>query len=196
MKKTLLALFSVVLGFNANAQDYTIFQENDIIAGKITAPVTFIEYASMTCGHCANFDKNVVQKLKKEFVETGKVAYTLREFPLDDLAMAVSKVQRCAPKDSYYDFVSAYFRSQRQWIAAEDKLTAISNIARLGGITPEKVQQCILDKNLHKEITAMKNSGIELGINSTPSFLINGTLYRGAMKYDQIKAIIEAELGE
>lgn len=196
MKKTLLALFAAVLGFNANAQDYTQLQKDDIVAGKLTAPVTFIEYASMTCSHCATFDKKIVKRLKEEYVDTGKVAYTLREFPLDDLAMAVSKIQRCAPEDSYYNFVSAFFASQKQWITSEDKLTAISNIAKLGGLTPEKVQQCILDKKIHQQVNKMKNSGVQLGINSTPSFLINGKLYRGGMSYAQVKSLIEAELAQ
>lgn len=196
MKKSLIALFAAVLSFNANAQDYTQLLETDNVLGDITAPVSFIEYASMTCSHCANFDKDIVQKLKKEYVETGKVAYTFRDMPLDDLAMAVSKINRCAPKDMFYRYVSAFFMSQRDWVMADDKLAAITNVARMGGMTAEQVQACILNPKIHKEVQEMKNSASTLGINSTPSFIVNGEIYRGNLGYERIKAIIEAELAK
>lgn len=196
MKKTLLALFVMALSFNAQAKDYTQLLETDNILGDMTAPVTFIEYASMTCGHCAAFDRDVVQKLKKEYVETGKVAYTFRDLPLDDLAMAVSKVNRCAPDEQFYDYLSAFFKSQRQWTMATDKLEAVGNIAKLGGMTSDQVQKCILNPKVHAEVQEMYNSAVTLGINSTPSFLINGELYRGNLGYQKIKAIIESELAK
>ncbi|HAG53390.1 MAG TPA: disulfide bond formation protein DsbA [Alphaproteobacteria bacterium] len=196
MKKTLVALLALGFSFNASAEDYTNFVASDNVVGKLTAPVTFIEYASMTCGHCATFDKQIVQPLKKEFVETGKVAYAFRDMPLDELALAVSKVSRCAPKESYYNFVSAYFASQKQWIMSNDKLEAITNIAKMGGMTAEKVQECILNPKIHQQVQEMKNSGISLGVNSTPSFFINGKMYRGNLGYERIRALIQAELGE
>lgn len=196
MKKSLIGLFALAVSFNANAQDYTQLLETDNVLGDLTAPVTLIEYASMTCGHCANFDKEVIQKIKKEYVETGKVAYAFRDMPLDDLAMAVSKINRCAPKDMFYNFVSAYFMSQQQWIQSDDKLAAITNVAKMGGMSSEDVQKCILDPKLHKQVQDMKNSAITLGINSTPSFMINGELYRGNLGYERVKALIEAELAK
>jgi protein-disulfide isomerase len=194
MKKILIAVSLTLFSFVANAQDYKNFVEGDNILGKITAPVSFIEYASMTCGHCAAFDKEVVQKLKKEYVDTGKVAYTLRDFPLDDLAVAVAKVNRCAPKDMFYKYVSAFFMTQRQWLSADDKLEAITSIAKMGGMTSEDVQKCILDPKLQKDVMDMKNSGLDLGLNSTPSFMINGEIYKGNLGYERIKALIDAQL--
>jgi len=196
MKKTLIALLALGFSFNASAEDYRNLVAFDNVEGKLTAPVTFIEYASMTCGHCATFDKQVIQPLKKEFVETGKVAYTFRDLPLDELAFAVSKVSRCAPEESYYNFVSAFFASQRQWIMADDKLEAITNIAKIGGMTAEKVQECILNPKIHQQVQEMKNSAIALGVNSTPTFFINGKMYRGNLGYEKIRALIQAELAE
>lgn len=196
MKKTVIALLALVASFNANAQDYTNFVDGDNVVGSITAPITFIEYASMTCGHCATFDKNVVQQLKKDYVESGKVAYALRPFPLDKIAMAVSKVQRCAPRESYYDFVEAFFSTQRQWLGSSDPLSAIKTIAKMGGMTEEKVEECILDEKIQREVNMFKQSGISLGVNSTPTFFINGKMYRGVGSYQQVKNVIEAELAK
>lgn len=196
MKKTLVAILALVLSFNANAVDYTNFVESDSIEGSISAPVTMITYASMTCGHCAKFELETMDRIKEEYVKTGKVAYAFRDMPLDDLAMAVSKINRCAPKESFSTYQKAFFKSQRQWIMADDKLAAITNIAKMGGMTEEQVRACILNPALHKQVSDMKNSAVTLGVNSTPSFFINGKLYRGNLGYQKVKALIEAELAK
>lgn len=193
--KKLFFLIAIVFAFNATAEDFNEIVKQDKILGKITAPVTFIEYASMTCGHCARFHKAIFSKLKEEYIDTGKVVFANRHMPLDDLAFAVSKVIECAPEQSYYNFVDAFFASQKQWISANDKLQSIKNIARLGGLSGEQVEQCIQDEKIHEKINYFKNSAVSLGINSTPSFIINGKLYRGVRSYESVKALIEEELG-
>jgi protein-disulfide isomerase len=195
MKKTLIAVLSL-LSFNASAQDFTQFMEGDIIEGSITAPVTVIEYASMTCGHCANFDKNVVQPLKADYVAKGKVAYTLRDMPLDQLAYAVSKVQRCVPNEQYYKLTQAFFAYQSQWLSASDKLGAIKNIAKLGGLTSDQVEACIRNDKIQQTVEDMRNSGIALGVDSTPTVFVNGKKYVGISSYEKLKTIIDAELAK
>lgn len=196
MKKLLIVMLALVASVNVKAEDYTNFIASDNILGKITAPVTFIEYASMTCGHCAHFDEDAIRKLKKEYVETGKVAYTFRDLPFDDLAMAVSKVNRCAPKKSFYKYLSAFFKTQRQWIFADDKLEAITHIAQMGGMKKSDVKACILNPKVQQEIQKSKDSAMVLGINATPAFIINGKIHTGALSYSKVKALIEAELAK
>ena len=194
MKKTVLAMLALAFSVNASAQDYTQFINGDNIIGSITAPVTIIEYASMTCGHCANFDKNVVQPLKDDYIAKGKVAYAFRDFPLDRLAFAVSKVQRCVPKEDFYTLVEAYFTYQREWLGAEDKLAAIKNIAKLGGLSDEKVEECIKDENIQQEIEIQRQSAVSLGVNSTPTIFVNGKMHTGIGSYEELKRIIDTEL--
>jgi protein-disulfide isomerase len=195
MKKTLIAVLSL-LSFNASAQDFTQFMEGDAIVGSITAPVTIIEYASMTCGHCANFDKNVVQPLKADYIAKGKVAYTLRDLPLDKLAYAVSKIQRCGTDEQFYQLNNAFFSYQQQWLTAQDKLGAIKNIAKLGGMSSDKVEACILDDKVQQKVEDMRNSAIALGVNSTPTIFVNGEKHVGIGTYEQLKKIIDAELAK
>lgn len=195
MKKTLIAVLSL-LSFNASAQDFTQFMEGDAIVGSITAPVTVIEYASMTCGHCANFDKNVVQPLKADYVAKGKVAYALRDLPLDKLAYAVSKVQRCGTDEQFHDLNKAFFAYQQQWTMAQDKLAAIANIAKLGGMSSDDVEACILNDKVQQKVENMRNSGIALGVNATPTVFVNGKMYTGIGTYAQLKKIIDAELAK
>ncbi|MCP4354066.1 MAG: DsbA family protein [Proteobacteria bacterium] len=197
MKKKIILAFAILgMALNVQAEDFTNFIAEDYIVGEITAPVTFITYASATCSHCAHFEKEVISKLKKDYIDTGKVAYAYREFPLDDLAFAVSKVQRCAGKKSYYRFVSAYFDSQMQWITAVNKLDAIKATARIGGMSSEQVEACIADKKIQKTVQKFKQSGAVLGINGTPSYVINGKLYSGFRNYEDIRRIIEQELAK
>lgn len=195
MRNKLLLIFCLLgVTFNVKAEDYTQFVADDIVKGDLAAPVTFIVYASATCGHCAHFEKDVIPRVIKDYVKKGKVAYAFRDFPLDPLAFAVAKVQRCAPEKSYYNFVSAFFNSQRQWIGAQNHLQAIKNIAKIGGMKSDKVEKCIANPELQKEIDKLKKSGMDLGINGTPAFLINGKVYEGFKNYSQVRNLIEREL--
>lgn len=198
MKKVLVAVLALALSFNASAEDYMSFVKKDNILGKVTAPVTFIEYASLTCSHCANFSRDTVSRIKKEYVETGKVAFAFRPLPFegDHLSMAVSKVIACAPKGQYYNFLAAFFKSQRQWIMSKDQMSAITSIAQLGGMSGVDVQKCILNPKIQSDIVEFRNSAANLGIDSTPSFIINGELYSGNLGYERVKAIIESELAK
>ena len=192
--KYILAVFLMLASTIATAEDFRTILPNDKVLGKITAPVTFIEYGSMTCGHCSVFHDEVFEKLKKDYIDTGKVVYAFRPFPLDDLAFAVSKLAYCAGDDSFYNFVGAFYKSQRQWTRAEDKLQAIQGIARLGGMSADTVKSCIKDTKVQKEVQYFKNSGITLGINSTPSFFVNGQIHRGRTSYEMVKGLVEKAL--
>lgn len=195
-KKIIIALAILGITLNANASDYANFVKEDYVKGEITAPVTMILYASATCGHCATFEKNVIEKLEETYIKQGKVAYAFREYPLDELATAVARVQRCSGEKSYYRFVSAFYGSQRNWIMASDKLQAIKQIAMLGGMTSDSVESCIMDKKVQKTVNFMKQTGSVLGVRATPTFFINGKKFEGARSYAEVKGLIDQELAK
>lgn len=153
----------------------------DRVIGEADAPVTIVEYASMTCGHCAEFHNTVFPDLKKNYVDTGKVRFILREFPLDDLAAAAFMVARCAPEDRYYPMVGALFETQKSWAFGEDDPTPrLMQIAKQAGFSEEKFKACLEDQNLLKGIMDTRERAFaKFGVKSTPTFFINGKKLEG-----------------
>ena len=167
-------------------------QPTDRVLGSPAAPVKVVEYASFTCKHCADSHKEIFPLLQQEYVATGKVAFVLRPLPLDNVALAVSKVVRCAPADQHYNFVSAFFNSQTTWLTAPDRLTAIKQIAQLGGMTPTAFDACMQDAASQAEVLEMNRVGREvLQVNSTPTYFVNGERvagHRPALAFKEILA--------
>ncbi len=166
-------------------------EADDYVIGEATAPVTIIEYASLTCPHCARFHGQVLPALKKELIESGKVRLVYRDFPLDQLAMAGSVLARCAGRDRYFAFLDVLFRDQSRWARSQDPVQALSQIARLGGMGKEKFQSCLSDKKLQDGILKQKLDGSQkYQVNSTPTLIINGKKFSGGLTFDQIKAVV------
>ena len=166
-------------------------EADDFIIGEASAPVTIIEYASLTCPHCARFHNQVVPGLKKELIESGKVRLVYRDFPLDQLAMAGSLLARCAGRDRYFAFLDVLFRDQARWARSQDPVQALSQIARLGGMGKEKFESCLKDKKLQEVILKKRLDGSQkYQVNSTPTLIINGKKYSGGLTLDQIKAVV------
>ncbi len=153
----------------------------DISLGKVDAPNTIVEYASMTCPHCAQFQKVVLPELQKKYIDTGQARLILREFPLDGLAVAAFMLARCAGPDRYYPMVDALFETQQTWAVpgAEGKEKLLL-IAKQAGFSKEKFDECLADKELFKKIVATRTRGNEeFGVDSTPSFFVNGKRLTG-----------------
>ena len=166
-------------------------EADDYVIGEATAPVTIIEYASLTCPHCARFHGQVLPALKKELIESGKVRLVYRDFPLDQLAMAGSVLARCAGRDRYFAFLDVLFRDQSRWARSQDPIQALSQIARLGGMGKEKFQSCLNDKKLQESILKQRLDGSQkYQVNSTPTLIINGKKFSGGLTFDQIKAVV------
>ena len=166
----------------------------DVVMGKADAPVTIIEYASMTCSHCANFAERTFPELKKRYIDTGKVKYILREFPLDPLAAAGFMLARCAGKDKYYPLVEALFAQQKTW-AVQKPIEPLMAIAKQAGFTQETFNACLSDQKVLEGIEAVRARGAEkLGVNSTPTFFINGKVIRGDMTIEQMDKEIQPHL--
>ena len=155
--------------------------KDDRIFGNPAAPITIVEYASMTCPHCAHFAKEVLPELKRKWIDTGKVKLVFRDFPLDQLALRAAMIQRCAPPDRFYAFAETFFADQAQWVMADDALAALARLAALGGMSKSEFDACLKDTALENHIlqqrlVASKN----LGVEATPTFFINGSKFAGA----------------
>ncbi|MGB8708467.1 MAG: thioredoxin domain-containing protein [Methyloceanibacter sp.] len=153
----------------------------DIVVGSASAPNTIVEYASMTCPHCAQFQTEVFPQLKTKYIDTGKVRYMLREFPLDNLAAAAFMLARCAGDDRYYAMVDAMFSTQESWampgVDAKDKLL---QIAKQAGISKEQFDQCLANKELFGKIVKTREiANDKFQVDSTPTFFVNGKRLKG-----------------
>ncbi len=165
----------------------------DIVEGKPDAPVTIIEYASMTCGHCADFAVNTLPQIKKDYVDTGKAKIILREFPFDPRAVAGFMLARCAPEGRRNAMVEVLFQQQDEWARAQNASQALLGIAKLAGFTEQSFKSCLSDRALQEKVVATQQRGdAEFGVQSTPTFFINGRRYEGAMPAAEFAAAIDA----
>ncbi len=161
----------------------------DKVMGQEDAPVTIVEYASMTCPHCAHFHEATLPALKEKYIETGKVKLILREFPFDPRAEAGFMLARCAD-DKYFPMVDVLFAQQDAWAPVKDARTALLQISRLAGFSQESFEACLTNQQLLEDVRSVKDHGVELGVDSTPTFFIDGKRYPGALTIDQMWAII------
>ncbi|WP_271893076.1 DsbA family protein [Candidatus Phyllobacterium onerii] len=167
----------------------------DIVMGKAEAPVTIVEYASMTCPHCAHFATTTLPTIKEKYIDTGKAKLILREFPFDPRAAAAFMLARCAPEERYYPLVEVLFKQQEQWAGAANAEEPLLQISKLAGFTQESFKACLTNQKLLDDVNAVRERGAnEFGVNATPTFFINGTRYSGALSVDEMSAIIDGLL--
>jgi protein-disulfide isomerase len=170
--------------------------DGDIMVGSDKAPVTIIEYASMTCPHCAHFSETTYPELKKRYIDTGKVRYTLRTFPLDALAAAGFLMARCGGKDKYMPIVETLFAKQPDWLVKEP-IPPMKEIGKQFGITEDQFNECLANQKTLDAIQAVRDHAVQkLGVNSTPTFFINGKRMVGDLSMDQLSKEIDAYLKE
>lgn len=163
----------------------------DKVYGQADAPVTIVEYASMTCGHCATFHNTTFPELKSKYIDTGKVRMILREFPFDPRAEAGFMLARCS-QDKYFAMVEVLFKQQESWVRVQDARAALLQIARLAGFSQESFEACLTDQQLLMDVRAVKDRGEkEFGVDATPTFFIDGRKYAGAMSIGEFSAIID-----
>jgi protein-disulfide isomerase len=159
--------------------------------GKDDAKVTIVEYASMTCPHCAHFAETTFPDLKKKYIDTGKARYILREFPFDPSAEAGFMLARCA-KDNYFPMVDVLFAQQANWVGVSNTKDALLQISKLAGFTQESFEACLTDQKLLDDVRSVQKRGAdEFKVDSTPTFFINGKTYKGAMSIEEMSAIID-----
>jgi len=168
--------------------------DGDIMIGSDQAPVTIIEYASMTCPHCAHFSETTFPELQKRYIDTGKVRYTLRAFPLDALAAAGFMLARCGGKDRYMPIVETLFAKQPEWIVKEP-LPPLKEIAKQFGIGEAEFNDCLANQKLLESLQIVRDHAAQkLGVNSTPTFFVNGKKLVGDQSIDQLAKEIDPYL--
>jgi len=170
--------------------------DGDIVLGSDKAPVTIIEYASMTCPHCAHFSTTTFPELQKRYIDTGKVRFIFREFPLDALAAAGFMLARCAGKDKFMPIVETLFAKQSEWMV-QQPVPALREIAKQFGFTQESFDQCLANQKVLDGIQDVRDRAAEkLGVNSTPTFFINGKKLTGDQSIDALAKEINPYLKE
>ena len=169
----------------------------DMALGPANASVTITEFASMTCPHCAAFNETVFPKIKSEYVDTGKVRYVFREFPLDIKAAAGSMLARCIAKDDagkYFAVIDMLFRQQNDWVIKNTTET-LTRIGKQAGLSQQAVEDCLKDQALLDKIAAdQKYASDVLKVDSTPTFFINGEKIKGETSFEEFDKRIKALL--
>jgi len=169
----------------------------DMALGPATAIVTITEYASMTCPHCADFNEKVFPKIKSEYIDTNKVRYVFREFPLDIKAAAGSMLARCIAKDDgpkYFAVIDLLFKQQGEW-AMKNTAETLTRIGKQAGLTQSQVEDCLKDQALLDKIAADQKFAAEvLKVNSTPTFFINGEMIKGEQSFEEFSKRINSML--
>jgi protein-disulfide isomerase len=164
--------------------------EGDMAMGPDTAKVTIVEYASASCPHCANFYKTTFPELKKDYIDTGKIRFIFREFPHNQPALAAFMLARCAPKEKYFPLVDMFFTEQDTWLEAP--LEGLQKIAQLAGFTKESFDACLKNEAVAKGIIAVRDQAEkDFGVDSIPTFFINGELLKGETTIDEFRKKID-----
>ena len=167
----------------------------DIPLGDENAPVTIIEYASFTCPHCASFHNNVWDKLKENYIDTGKVRFIMREVYFDKYGLWASMTARCAGPEGFHPMVDTYLKTQNVWTRAPDVGQAIQQIGRRAGLSEERLRACLTDRDYAKALLDdyKKNAAAD-DVRSTPTFVINGEKAVGSMSYEEFAKLVDAKL--
>ena len=201
--------FLVALGIGtaapARAQErLPVPSPDDISLGKEDAPITIFEYGSLDCPHCAEFDEVILPKIKESWIDTGKARLVFRDFPLSGAAVLASMAAHCAPKEQFYGFVDVLFRNQATWGHYEQRdpklrtqmaQASLAKLVKVGGMSDETFNKCMADEPLRKRIIDTAYQGqTEYGIDSTPTFFVNGVKIVGARPYEEFaKELAAAE---
>jgi protein-disulfide isomerase len=169
----------------------------DMALGPANAPVTITEYASMTCPHCAAFTEKVFPQIKSEYIDTNKIRFVFREFPLDIKAAAGSMLARCIAKDDsgkYFAVIDMLFRQQNEWVLKNTTET-LTRIGKQAGLSQQQVEDCLKDQALLDKIAAdQKYANEVLKVNSTPTFFINGEMIKGDQSFEEFDKRIKSLL--
>ncbi len=186
-----LAPTTVYAGTTTESGGFT----GDVLEGSPDAPVMIIEYASLTCPHCAAFHNQTYKQLKTNYIDTGKVKFIYRDFPLNDPAMAATLVARCGGEDKYLAFIDVLLTQQAQWTRSEDMRRELLAMAKFGGLSLERVNACLSDQALGQSVVDRTRAASEVfKVNSTPTLIINGINHQGGRDYNSLSKYIDTLL--
>jgi len=165
----------------------------DRVLGDPNAPLTIIEYASLTCSHCAAFHKSTMPRLKREWFDTGRAKLLYRDFALDKNAATAAVIARCAPEDQYFHLLSIFFSRQTSWSRMEDPIPVLAQIADSRGLSRAEIDACLGDGDLVDGVLQMRLVGQDQhGVNSTPTFIVGERMVRGALSFADFDAVLRS----
>lgn len=168
-------------------------ESTEIVYGDADAPVTIVEYASLTCPHCADFHTQILPELKTQLLEPGKAKLVFRDFPLDQLALLASVMVRCNTGIRRNAMLDVLFSTQETWATSRDPVAALRNIGRAAGMTDQSLDACFNNQQIIDGVIKQRlEAENDYQINSTPSFVIDGELYRGGLTAQQITELVES----
>jgi protein-disulfide isomerase len=159
--------------------------------GRADAPVTIIEYASLTCPHCRNFHKTTYPQFKKAYIDTGKVRYILREFPIGKTSGAATIALRCAKPEKYLELFGKFMDQQPAWVSQEVRLDPIFNVAAQVGMTRQQFDACRQNQSMIDGLKWVKDRGRKLGVIGTPNFFVEGKLVKKELAMEDIRAMVD-----
>jgi protein-disulfide isomerase len=151
----------------------------DMALGDPKAPNVIIEYASMTCSHCQRFNAEVFKPFKAKYIDTGKVYYIFRDFPLDAVATSAIMLAHCAPPERFFAIVDLLFEKQGEWAFVDDPKAALFNLTKQVGFTQETFDACLANQKILAGVNAVKDRGAKFGVSATPTFFFNGKKQEG-----------------
>jgi protein-disulfide isomerase len=174
---------------------------DDRTQGNPQAPLTMVEYAAPTCPHCAHFEMTLFPFIKTNYIDTGKVYYVFRVFPLSQVDVAAESMARCLPKENYFQFIDLLFRNQPKWdpdgYQIPDVHAALVDMGRIAGMSGDQVDKCINDQDAQKRATDVGTyAQTAYGINGTPTFVVNGEIAPPLESTDDIKKYLDAVLAK
>jgi len=152
----------------------------DFVKGDPDAPVTLIEYASLTCGHCAAFHNDTLPALTERYLDPGHVRLVFRQFPLNRVDLQAGMLARCLPDERFFGFVDVLFRTQSDWASAQDPTASLVQLGRTAGLSDERIQACLSDEDLADRIVQVRLEAEEAyDVSATPTFVIDGEAVAG-----------------
>jgi len=173
----------------AQAQEMTI-HEDDRILGAADAPITMLEYSSLTCPHCARFHRDTLPLIKENWIAKGKVRLVYRHFPLDGLGLRAAAIANCIEGDRFFAYIDILFKNQPKWTRGQDPLRILGRYARLAGLSQERIDACIDDQaGMDKILLGAQEGRTAYSVQSTPTFVVNGKILAGAYPYDEFESV-------
>ncbi len=175
----------------AQAQEMAIF-EDDRILGSAEAPITIIEYSSLTCSHCAAFHADALPRIKETWIADGRARLVYRHFPLGAVALRAAAVANCIEGARYFGFLDLLFKSQKRWAKSGDPLKMLGQMARLAGLSQEKFEACANDEAEMDRILERRQDGVRsYEVKSTPTLIVNGRKVEGARSFEYLEKIFK-----
>ena len=162
--------------------------------GDSNAPIKMIEFASLTCGHCAKFHKEVIPLLKRKYIDEGKIYFTYNDFPLDKFALKASIIARCSG-DKFFGFLDVFYKKQKDWTRTKDPLKSLLKMAKIGGVKDEDIKVCLGNKSIEDNLLKDRlKFSKKYEITATPTIILNGSKYEGDLTFEALELKINSLL--